>query len=262
MCVINSVFASLQWNVTHLRELDPRQKCKRCVQFHKWDECVSLISSSGAISRCVQFPQKEEIAIEKSGWMNPNCSLSCCNFFLPFVCNFVLFQLLTCFTIEFMLHTTNYASRFTPLDLRYKNGNTVAISENWYQILCGPKSSPKRTRISCIYKAQNRWRAQKLCYFPPFMCFMQTFSKCTTISCISRDKTNGFSFSYEGVVEGRSRESTGKAFAAPVDRPPLSLTHHLTPQMCPLSTSQGGNLAIFGSKYKSFLPVVLRIRKM
>ena len=25
---------------------------------------------------------------------------------------------------------------------------------------------------------------------PPFMCFMQTFSKCTTISCISRDKTN------------------------------------------------------------------------
>ena len=97
---------------------------------------------------------------------------------------------------------------------------------------------------------------------PPFMCFMQTFSKCTTISCISRDKTNGFSFSYEGVVEGRSRESTGKAFAAPVDRPPLSLTHHLTPQMCPLSTSQGGNLAIFGSKYKSFLPVVLRIRKM
>ena len=143
VCVINSVFASLQWNVTHLRELDPRQKCKRCVQFHKWDECVSLISSSGAISRCVQFPQKEEIAIEKSGWMNPNCSLSCCNFFLPSVCNFVLFQLLTCFTIEFMLHTTNYASRFTPLDLRYKNGNTVAISENWYQILCGPKSSPR-----------------------------------------------------------------------------------------------------------------------
>ena len=97
---------------------------------------------------------------------------------------------------------------------------------------------------------------------PPFMCFMQTFSKCTTISCISRDKTNGFSFSYEGVVEGRSRESTGKAFAAPVDRPPLSLTHHLTPQMCPFSTSQGGNLAIFGSKYKSLSPVVLRIRNM
>ena len=128
---------------------------------------------------------------------------------------------------------------------------------------CAAQKVPKRTRISCIYKAQNRWRAQKLCYFPPFMCFMQTFSKCTTISCISRDKTNGwFSFSYEGVVEGRSRESTGKAFAAPVDRPPLSLTHHLTPQMCPLSTSQGGNLAIFGSKYKSFSHVVLRIRKM
>ena len=47
-----------------------------------------------------------------------------------------------------------------------------------------------------------------------------------------------FSFSYEGVVEGRSRESTGKAFAAPVDRPPLSLTHHLTPQMCPLNFSR------------------------
>ena len=191
VCVINSVFASLQWNVTHLRELDPRQKCKRCVQFHKWDECVSLISSSGAISRCVQFPQKEEIAIEKSGWMNPNCSLSCCNFFLPSVCNFVLFQLLTCFTIEFMLHTTNYASRFTPLDLRYKNGNTVAISENWYQILCGPKSSKTYKDLMHLQGSKQVASPEAVLFpRPPFMCFMQTFSKCTTISCISRDKTN------------------------------------------------------------------------
>ena len=145
----------------------------------------------------------------KSGWVSLNCSLSCCNFFLPSVCNFVLFQLLTCFTIEFMLHTTNYASRFTPLDLRYKNGNTVAISENWYQIWCGPKSSPKRTRISCIYKAQNRW----LCYFPGLLlCVLCKLfpSAQQSLASLATKQTADFHFPMKELLRGDLGRVLGK----------------------------------------------------
>ena len=131
------------------------------------------------------------------------------------------------------------------IDLRYKNGNTVAISENWYQILCGPKSSPRFQNVqgsdaSTRLKTGGEPRSCAISQASFYVFYANFFQVHNNLLHLSRQnkQLRRFSFSYEGVVEGRSRESTGKAFAAPVDRPPLSLTHHLTPQMCPLNFSR------------------------